>query len=249
MNKAYFSPIICMLFLSSCGLFSPPTTDVSEIAKYIDPTPNVIRSLPQNTRIDSIQKVDIENVTRADVKAIWDEACGRYGVEYIYHKRIDKGALSAAQQVSDALGFAKAVKLLEARYVTLVLGDRKVIVTADEIGKSGDVGCQLETLAHELQHSVELNLARYALDKGYRARVEGRGEAAGSDPRQLFGRPASPPADVFGPDWRNTYRLSTTFEKKAMETYSNLVARHDQGLFATQVGADVARIISKRMHR
>ena len=228
-----------------CG---PVSFGQGQVPSVIEPsTPSFIDSLPAETRIDSLPQVDVQTVTRADVRAIWDKACDRYGVQYVYYKRIGKDALVVAEQLSNVFGVPSAEDLLKTRYITIVFGDTKIISTAHEIGIEGDQQYQLETLAHELQHSIELSVTRYVLDKKYRADIEGRGEASGSDPRQLFGKPDVPPASVFGARWRRAYKLSTKYERKAAETYTKLTERHERGLFATRVGADVARIISERM--
>ena len=190
----------------------------------------------------------MKNPTKKDARAIWRTACKKHGVRYVYYKNMHKisGLGPAASTVLKAIA-KKRSKFFESGYMSVVLGDLKYIITPVKIGSAGRPRRQLEVLAHELQHCSELNLLRYATDKHYRAHIEGKGEAAGADIRRVMGLNAKPWAKIGGHKWRVAYCLSTKHEPAAKKAYNKLTSKHSKGRFATAVGADVSRIIKKRL--
>ena len=192
----------------------------------------------------------MKNPTRKDARAIWRKACRKYGVRYVYYKNMHriKGLGPAVSTILKAISKNRS-KFFESRYMSVVLGNLKYVITPVKIGSAGHPKRQLEVLAHELQHCSELNLLRYATNKHYRAHIEGKGEAAGADIRWFLGDKVLPAYGVFTARWRKVYRVSTKHAATATKAYNKLIRRHNlkKPRFATAVGADVARIIRKRL--
>lgn len=192
------------------------------------------------------KEIRMKNPTYKDVRAIWRAACRQYGVRYVYYKNMHsiKGLGPVVSSTLKVLS-AKKSKFFESRYMSVVLGRKKIVITPVKIGVAGHPKRQLEVLAHELQHCTELDLIRYATDKHYRAYIEGKGEAAGADIRRLFRLPIRSSDTVFNTHWREVYRVSTKHAPKAKFAYDRLLTNHKFGKYATQVGADVANISRK----